>query len=174
MSLSINNQNLNVMVKELKPGTTLQDAKALLDKAKDGYDTIGFSSGGKDYIAVGQGLQTPKGGILKMDGKECKIDFVEQEANTAGEGAVKALKSAAGLISIGASGLVGAGLGTAGSFLGGVASAIGGGGAAMAGAPIIAGAAILAGVGAGAVAGVGAIQGATKKADSVMINQLAK
>ena len=175
MSLTINNQNLNVTVKELKPGTTLQQAEAILKNAKDGMDTIGFTANGKDYLAIGKGLKNPSDKQVMLDGKEGKVVFFENESNTAAEGALKGIKSTAGIITTAASTVIGAGLGTAGSFLFSLGSAFAGGGAAaMAGAPIIACAIIAGGIGAGAAAGIGAIHATVTKGNPTVVNQLTK
>lgn len=174
MSLTINNQNVNVIVKELKSGTSLQQAEVILKKAKDGYDTIGLTVDGKDYLAIGQGLKNPAGKQIMLDGKEAKVAFFENESNTALEGAAKAIKSTTGLVATGITAASGAVFGaTVGYFGSAIMSGLGWGSISIAGPAI--GCAIVAGGAALAITvGVGAIKGAVTKGNDVIVSQMTK
>lgn len=146
---------------------------------KNGFDEIYFSAGGKDYVAFGKGidLKSLSKSLVpaKLKGLNIDIKYIDDEANTAAQGAKTALKSLTGKIVKGA-GIIG------GGFVGFLPVAIGNG-LAFGGAAIgtlgvigfIGGGALIGGaLAVGVTAGVGAAIGTFKGTDMATIDKVTK
>lgn len=163
-------------VYELKQGVSIDEA--YVKTQKDGIDQVYFESNGKNYVATGDNLNIKKlktGFKGKLDGKDAIIMFVDNEINSAKEGAENVFKTAKN-IAIGA-GIGGATLSTVGCILfksnGGLIDF----GLALKAMSVVSGGLAVAGVGVavgGAIVGVVAIKGANTTQRPEIINSLIK
>lgn len=142
-------------VVRVRPG---QELAAAQTAKKNGADDVFFTIGQDTFVASGRGMALKglkTGSAITHEGRQGTVTMIDNQVNTAGEGALKVLKP----ITIAAGGATAAGA-AGGSFLGGLASA-GGAGAAV-------GAAVVgiyaAGVAAVAVGG-GALYGKVRDVD---------
>jgi hypothetical protein len=99
LSISVNNQPLrNVELRQVKDDMSLKEAEAVLKAQKDGLDTIGITIEDVNYIITGKGIDARPGDTILIEGQAAgKIDFVEQEENTFGEGFEAGRKPVKGL-----------------------------------------------------------------------------
>ncbi len=112
-NVSLNGKKLDAKVVPLRQGFLASEVKSYLDKNKDGYDSYKVSVGGRDFLVLGKGYKDLKASDnLAIDGQRAQVDFLEQEDNTAGEGARKSLLSLGGL----GKALIGGAAGLAGGF----------------------------------------------------------
>jgi hypothetical protein len=103
------------------------NSQALEKTKEDGLKEVFFKAGDKEYVAYGKNLDVDKfknSFSTTFEGAEVKIDFVDNEANTALEGTNKALKSEDGIAAKSFAAVAGAGIGlvvgaVAGRFAGG-------------------------------------------------------
>jgi hypothetical protein len=164
-NVTLNGKRLEGKVVPMRPGFLASEVKGYLDQHKDGFDSYKVSVGGRDFLILGKGYKDLKASDnLAIDGQRAQVDFLEQEANTAGEGAAKSLFSLGGL----GKAAIGAVAGLAGGF--GALMVFGGE------AIIFTGLAIPAAIGLGAAllltAGAGALGGAFKRTDESVANAL--
>ncbi|MBM3267530.1 MAG: hypothetical protein FJZ01_07775 [Candidatus Sericytochromatia bacterium] len=112
-NVTLNGKRLDGKVIQLRQGFLASEVKSYLDANKDGYDSYKISVGGRDFLVLGKGYRELKAADnLAIDGQRAQVDFLEQEANTAGEGVKKSLFSLGGL----GKGLLGGVAGLAGGF----------------------------------------------------------
>lgn len=167
MNVSINGKKLDAKVVPLRSGFMPSEVKSYLDKNKDGYDSYMAKVGGRDFLVLGKGYKELKAqDHLQIDGQRAQVEFLEQEANTAGEGAKK------GIFSLGGIGktLLGGAAGLAGGF--GALALFGGAVTAPMWAVLAAPAAIGVGVGLLASGGWGALKGAFSGSDDAVSTAL--
>jgi len=155
MNVSINGKGFDGKVVPLRGGFMPSEVKSFLAKNKDGYDSYMVTVDNRDFLVLGKGYKELKAADnLQIDGKRAQVQFLEQEDNTAGEGAKHGLLSLGGL----GKGLLGGVAGLAGGF--GALAAFGG----AVTAPMWAMLAVPAGIGLGigllAAGGWGALKGA--------------
>ena len=98
LSISVNGQKLDyTQLRQVKDGMNLQQAQEVLACQKDGLDTIGITIDDTHYLITGKGLQAKAGDEVMIEGNAAgKVDFVEEEENTFGEGFKAGMKPAKG------------------------------------------------------------------------------
>lgn len=167
-NVTVNGKRIDAKIVPLRGQFLSSEVKGYLDKNQDGYDTYMVKVAGRDFLVLGKGFKDLKAeDQLSLDGERAQVEFLENEANTAGEGAKSAIFSAAGLLKTlgGAITGVGAGFGTL-AALGATVTA-----------PLWTIAAIAGGIGAAitgiGVTGWGALKGMFKHTDDGITQRLA-
>lgn len=167
MNVSLNGKKLDARVVPLRAGFLASEVKAYLERNRDGYDSYMVKVGGRDFLVLGKGYQELKAADnLQIDGQRVQVEFLEQEANTAGEGARQGVFSLGGLGKT----LLGGVAGLAGGF--GALALFGGAVTAPMWAILAAPAAIGVGVGLLASGGWGALKGALGGTDDSVSSAL--
>jgi hypothetical protein len=113
VNVSLNGKRLDAKVVPLRAGFLPSEVKSYLDRNKDGYDSYLVKVGGRDFLVLGKAFRNLQAQeALSLDGQRAQVEFLEQEVNTAAEGAKRSLFSLGGL----GKALIGAVAGFAGGF----------------------------------------------------------
>ncbi len=85
----------NYSIRPLRQGTDLLQAESHLKEHRDGLDSLGVRIDGQDYLITGRGLRAHPGDLVSVETGQAvgRVEFVEQEDNTFGEGVVAGFKT---------------------------------------------------------------------------------
>ena len=170
----LNGQLINAQVRPISR-ESMERAEQALKAKQDGFDTIGVRVGGQDMLILSRSSTALKmDDRLRINGQEAQVLFVENEVNTAREGAIDPFKKASTMAKV-AGGAVAAGIGI--GYAGGSLATIGTAASFSIGTAIglgTIGVAVGAAAAAGVVSGVGALRGARTQVDETLVNQLSE